>query len=89
MRGRQKTGYETTSSHFFDYIKSEEDAFDLLMQLTYGLNYLHKLGFYHCDIAPKNIFLRKYDDYTQLVIGDLGAGITIEALLILYSFSVI
>jgi hypothetical protein len=48
-----------------------------MLQLTYGLKYLHKLDFYHCDIAPKNIFLRKYDDYTQLVIGDLGAGITI------------
>ena len=62
---------------FFEYVKSEEDAFALMMQLTYGLKYLHKFDFYHCDIAPKNVFLRKYDGYTQLVIGDLGAGITI------------
>lgn len=68
---------EIEDGPFFEYVKSENEAFALMMQLTSGLRYLHKLDFYHCDIAPKNIFLRKYDDYTQLVVGDLGAGITI------------
>lgn len=59
--------------------KDEEAVFDLFSQIVNGLIYLHKNGFYHCDIAPKNIFIKSDSDGEFLaIIGDLGAGKTIS-----------
>lgn len=58
--------------------KDEETVFSLLIQIVKGIQYLHKNHFYHCDIAPKNIFLKADEDGEFLaVIGDLGSGKTI------------
>ena len=50
---------------------------DLILQLSRGVSYLHSRNFYHCDLAPKNIFLRRSGANYQLVVGDLGIGRTI------------
>lgn len=58
--------------------KNEEAVFLLFAQIINGIEYLHKNNFYHCDIAPKNIFVKADADGEFLaVIGDLGAGKTI------------
>lgn len=59
--------------------KNEEAVFLLFAQIINGIEYLHKNSFYHCDIAPKNIFVKADTDGEFLaVIGDLGAGKTIQ-----------
>ncbi len=58
--------------------KNEEVVFSLFAQIISGIEYLHKNNFYHCDIAPKNIFVKTDNDVEPLaVIGDLGAGKTV------------
>lgn len=60
-------------------LKNEETIFDLFLQIANGIHYLHQNNFYHCDIAPKNIFIKSGQDGSlQAVIGDLGAGRTIK-----------
>ena len=56
---------------------------DLLQRIFLGIidavQYLHSKNFYHCDIAPKNIFLktgRNKDIFA--ILGDFGAGNTIS-----------
>jgi uncharacterized protein len=62
---------------YLDNICPNEDvALNLVEQLYTGLSHLHSLDFYHCDIAPKNIFLTKESHRTKLIIGDLGIGFT-------------
>ncbi len=62
----------------FQILKNEETVFSLFAQIINGIEYLHKNNFYHCDIAPKNIFIKADTDGEFLaVIGDLGAGKTI------------
>lgn len=46
---------------------------ELLIQIGSGLLHLHERSFVHCDIAPKNIFLKKSERYRP-VLGDLGVG---------------
>ena len=59
--------------------RDEEAVFLLLAQIINGIDYLHNNSFYHCDIAPKNIFVKSDADGEFLaVIGDLGAGKTIH-----------
>ncbi len=53
-----------------------ECILDLAAQLLRGLSYLHKRKFFHCDIAPKNIFLTGTYPDLRVVIGDLGNGHT-------------
>ena len=61
-----------------DAFTSEENAFDLFSQIARGLEYLHSYSFFHCDIAPKNIFLKKNAEKEWFaIIGDLGAGRTV------------
>lgn len=62
---------------FTTYIQNEEDILDVLSQIFEGLLYLHKQHFYHCDIAPKNIFIRRNGWQLQIIIGDLGVGKTL------------
>jgi HD superfamily phosphohydrolase len=58
---------------------NKEKIFDLFLQMLKGLCYLHKRNFYHCDIAPKNIFIKLLDDEDwQVIIGDLGVGHTLD-----------
>jgi len=59
------------------YIESGEDIIDIFGQICTGLSYLHKKSFYHCDIAPKNIFIKGEKGNFQIVIGDLGVGKTL------------
>lgn len=54
--------------------KTEENVFSLFSQILRGLVYLHDNHFYHCDIAPKNIFLKGSGDNLIAIVGDLGAG---------------
>lgn len=66
----------SSSEIFKTYVKKEDDIFNVLSQIFEGLIYLHKQNFYHCDIAPKNIFIRRSD--RQVIIGDLGVGKTLK-----------
>lgn len=61
------------------YLKNEEVVFDIFLGIIDAVKYLHSKNFYHCDIAPKNIFLktgRNKDIFA--ILGDLGAGNTIS-----------
>ena len=51
---------------------------DILLQICRGVSHLHARNFFHCDIAPKNIFLQGEGPEYQVVIGDLGTGRTIK-----------
>lgn len=63
---------------FLSIFKTQEDVFMLIIQILNGIKYLHKMNFYHCDIAPKNIFIKIVEASNSFVavIGDLGAGKT-------------
>lgn len=56
------------------YFKEKEKIIDLFLQIIKGISYLHKRNFFHCDIAPKNIFIKLFDNDFHVVIGDLGVG---------------
>ncbi|MTJ07105.1 MULTISPECIES: protein kinase [unclassified Anabaena] len=43
-----------------------------LLDIAEGLKTLHKAGLYHLDLKPANIFVKKYGNNVQSVIGDLG-----------------
>lgn len=60
-----------------DYVKNGEDIISIFGQICTGLQYLHSRHFYHCDIAPKNIFIKGDKGNFQIVIGDLGVGKTL------------
>jgi uncharacterized protein len=51
---------------------------DIILQICRGISHLHARNFFHCDIAPKNIFLQGDGPEYQVVIGDLGTGRTIK-----------
>lgn len=66
---------------FSDAVRNEPHILiDLILQMCRGVCHLHAQNFYHCDIAPKNIFIRGTVNDPQLVIGDLGTGRTISAM---------
>lgn len=44
---------------------------DLLIKTSKAIEHLHNANFFHCDIAPKNIFIRN-NEILQPVLGDLG-----------------
>lgn len=46
-------------------------ALDVLIKIAKAINHLHNSEFYHCDIAPKNIFINN-NDHIHPVLGDLG-----------------
>ena len=52
--------------------KSPSLVMDMIVQIGRGLEYLHRQGFVHCDIAPKNIFIQGWPNDCRVVIGDLG-----------------
>lgn len=56
------------------HIRNEEIIFSLFEQLLNAIDYLHNKHFYHCDIAPKNIFLKVEENNLVAILGDLGAG---------------
>lgn len=56
------------------HLKNEELIFSLFEQLLNAIDYLHNKHFYHCDIAPKNIFLKLEENNLVAILGDLGAG---------------
>lgn len=60
------------------YFDKKERIFDLFLQILDGLIYLHNRNFYHCDIAPKNIFINLSMEGFYVIIGDLGVGKTIS-----------
>lgn len=64
---------------FSKYISNDDELINFFVQICKGLMYLHKNNFYHCDIAPKNIFIKGEKGDFQLVIGDLGVGKTISS----------
>lgn len=61
-------------------LADEESIFSLFFQIVNGIDYLHRNNFFHCDIAPKNIFFKADTSNNFLaVIGDLGAGRTLKS----------
>jgi len=58
-------------------LEHPEEILKLLIQIASGLKCLHDKKFFHCDIAPKNIFLKMDENY-KAVIGDLGVGRFLE-----------
>src|SRR5690606_16328597 len=66
---------EHRKSIIFD---DKESIFDLFQQILNGLIYLHNKQFYHCDIAPKNIFIKVLEEKFHVIIGDLGVGKTLK-----------
>lgn len=61
------------------YKWTENEIFDILIEILSAIDYLHSNDFYHCDIAPKNIFLRNdKNGKKHAILGDLGAGHTRE-----------
>lgn len=60
------------------YFSRKESIFDLFKQILDGLIYLHNRQFYHCDIAPKNIFISLNSESYHVIIGDLGVGKTLD-----------
>jgi HD superfamily phosphohydrolase len=46
-------------------------ALDILTKVASAINHLHDSSFYHCDIAPKNIFMSS-NGQVQPILGDLG-----------------
>ena len=59
---------------FIQHMQNEDDVFDLFMQILAGLAYLHGKNFFHCDIAPKNIFIQGSKNNFFAILGDLGCG---------------
>jgi len=58
-----------------EILNNDPTAFlDLALQLCAGVSYLHSRQFFHCDIAPKNIFLEGSSPNLNLIVGDLGIG---------------
>lgn len=54
-----------------DLARHPTDALRLLLQLGEAIAYIHREGFAHCDIAPKNVFVDTRGD-VRPVLGDLG-----------------
>src|SRR5581483_5216119 len=50
-----------------------EDALRILIQMASAITFLHEREFLHCDVAPKNVFLKSAENF-RVVLGDLGAG---------------
>jgi HD superfamily phosphohydrolase len=51
---------------------------ELAIQVCRGIAHLHSRSFYHCDIAPKNIFIElQPSSRVRAIIGDLGLGKTL------------
>jgi HD superfamily phosphohydrolase len=48
---------------------------EFLIEIANGIKHLHDRNFFHCDIAPKNIFI---DSRLKPIIGDLGVGKSIS-----------
>ena len=46
----------------------------LVRQICWPLIYLHDQKFFHMDIAPKNVFVRRVNDKPHVVVGDIGVG---------------
>ncbi len=66
------------SSNLKSFLSSEEQVFNIFSQIAKGVVYLHDNNFFHCDIAPKNIFLKKNSKAEWFaIVGDLGAGRTL------------
>lgn len=61
------------------YIKNEEIVFNIFINIIEAVQYLHDKKFYHCDIAPKNIFVKVGENNNVFaILGDLGAGNTVN-----------
>lgn len=60
------------------YINSDKEIIDIFCQICSGIRFLHNNKFYHCDIAPKNIYLKGEQGRFQVIIGDLASGRTLD-----------
>lgn len=69
--GKSKNAY--AKKLFNELIEYPELILEMLVQIGNGLTHIHNKRFLHCDIAPKNIFI-KIDDNFRIIIGDLGLG---------------
>lgn len=64
------------------YLKNEEVVFGIFKDIIEAIVYIHNKKFYHCDIAPKNIFLKMGENKDVFaILGDLGAGNTIDSVI--------
>ena len=53
--------------------ENPSDILRILIEAAAALQLLHEHRFLHCDIAPKNIFLKKQENF-KVIVGDLGVG---------------
>lgn len=60
--------------------KDNELVFTWMDQLLCGVQHLHKHRFYHCDIATKNIFVKRDGNDSTIILGDLGVGRSIDSI---------
>ena len=58
-------------------LRAKLDPFEpirMVRQACWALSYLHERGYFHMDVAPKNIFVSKIDGKPHVVLGDLGVA---------------
>lgn len=60
------------------YVKTDKEIIDIFCQICAGIRFLHNNYFYHCDIAPKNIYIKGEQGRFQVIIGDLASGRTLD-----------
>lgn len=64
---------DPTSRFRRDIVGNPERVLTMLIQIARAIKFMHDRNFYHCDIAPKNIFLKEEEGFRP-IIGDLGLG---------------
>lgn len=79
VEGTSLDKFLSTPALIDEYVQDGHDIIDIFGQICNGIKYLHSKSFFHCDIAPKNIFIKGEKGNFQIVVGDLGVGKTLTA----------
>jgi HD superfamily phosphohydrolase len=68
-------GKHATSTFWRDSVEKDSHLIvRLARQICWPLIYLHDQKFFHMDVAPKNVFVRRVNDKPHVVLGDIGVG---------------
>lgn len=51
---------------------SESDAVSIVIQILFGLHYLHQYGIAHRDLKPENILVKRVHNRLNFKIADFG-----------------